>query len=61
MAGNDAKGLRLAQSRKFADAARSLECDESEERFDAAPEKIGAHKPPTRSPGKTKSRVNPDR
>jgi hypothetical protein len=41
MAGNDAKWLRLAQSRKFADAARSLECDESEEQFDAALEKSG--------------------
>jgi hypothetical protein len=27
------------------EAARSLECDESEERFDAALKKIAAHKP----------------
>jgi hypothetical protein len=33
------------QSRKFLDAARALECDESEERFDAALKKIAAHKP----------------
>jgi hypothetical protein len=33
------------QSKKFIDAARSLECDESEERFDAALKKIAAHKP----------------
>ena len=34
------------QGKKFTDAARSLECDESEERFDAALRKIAAHKPP---------------
>jgi hypothetical protein len=34
-----------AQSKAFEDAARSLECDESEERFDAALRKIAAHKP----------------
>lgn len=34
------------QSRAFVDAARALECDESEERFDAALKKIAAHKPP---------------
>jgi hypothetical protein len=30
----------------FEEAARALECDESEERFDAALRKIAAHKPP---------------
>jgi hypothetical protein len=35
-----------SQSDVFIDAARALECDESEERFDAAPKKIAAHKPP---------------
>jgi hypothetical protein len=33
------------QSQAFIDAARALECDESEERFDAALRKIAAHKP----------------
>jgi hypothetical protein len=33
------------QRGKFEDAARALECDESEERFDAALRKIAAHKP----------------
>ena len=35
-----------AQGRVFIDAARALECDESEERFDAALRKIAAQKPP---------------
>jgi hypothetical protein len=34
------------QQRSFVEAARSLECDESEERFDAALKKVAAHKPP---------------
>jgi hypothetical protein len=34
------------QSKAFLDAARTLECDESEARFDAALKKIAAHKPP---------------
>jgi hypothetical protein len=34
-----------SQQRDFVEAARSLECDESEERFDAALRKIAAHKP----------------
>jgi hypothetical protein len=33
------------QGKQFVDAARSLECDESEERFDAALKKVAAHKP----------------
>lgn len=31
---------------RFEDVARALECDESEERFDAALKKIAAHRPP---------------
>lgn len=34
-----------AQGDVFIDAARALECDESEERFDAALKKVAAHKP----------------
>jgi hypothetical protein len=34
------------QREAFIDAARALECDESEERFDAALKKIAAQKPP---------------
>jgi hypothetical protein len=34
------------QGQDFVDAARALECDESEERFDAALRKVAAHKPP---------------
>jgi hypothetical protein len=49
------------QSRRFKEAARSLECDESEERFDAALKKVAAHKPPTQSAAKPKGRVNPDK
>jgi hypothetical protein len=33
------------QLSRFLDAAKSLECDESEERFDAALRKVAAHKP----------------
>ena len=35
-----------SQRQAFVDAARSLECDESEERFDGALKKVPAHKPP---------------
>ena len=34
------------EAQNFAEAARALECDESEERFDAALKKVAAHKPP---------------
>jgi hypothetical protein len=34
-----------SQRERFEEAARSLECDESGERFDAALKKIAAHKP----------------
>jgi hypothetical protein len=44
-----AKTTRTASKKSqvgtFVQAARSLECDESEERFDAALRKIAAHKP----------------
>jgi hypothetical protein len=33
------------QFKRFVESARALECDESEERFDAALRKIAAHKP----------------
>ena len=33
------------QHSEFEKAARALECDESEERFDAALKKVAAHKP----------------
>ncbi len=36
---------RNSQTEKFIEAARALECDESEERFDAALRKIADHKP----------------
>jgi hypothetical protein len=56
-----------SQRERFEDAARSLECDESEERFDAALRKVAAHKPPkadgddkTKSHGKTSgTKTNP--
>ena len=35
-----------AQVQGFAEAARALECDESEARFDAALAKVAKHKPP---------------
>jgi hypothetical protein len=34
------------QGTRFVEAARALECDESEERFDASLRKIAAHNPP---------------
>jgi hypothetical protein len=44
----------------FIDAARALECDESEERFDAALKKIAAHKPPKdREDGGASSNTKP--
>jgi hypothetical protein len=35
-----------SQRERFEEAARSLECDESEGRFDAALKKVAAHKQP---------------
>jgi hypothetical protein len=37
--------LSRTNSKSFEDAARALECDESEERFDAALKKVATHKP----------------
>lgn len=37
---------KTPQGDKFAQAARELECDESEERFDEAMRKIAKQKPP---------------
>ena len=40
------KVARLSeQGKEFVNAARVLECDKSEERFDAALKKVAAHKP----------------
>jgi hypothetical protein len=51
-----------SQRRGFVEAARSLECDESEERFDAALRKIVAHKPPKDSEtGAPKSEAKPSK
>jgi hypothetical protein len=43
----------------FIEAARALECDESEERFDAALKKVAAHKPPTKKPDDTQKIEKP--
>jgi hypothetical protein len=37
--------IATSQGKRFVESARALECDESEERFDAALKKIAAHKP----------------
>jgi hypothetical protein len=51
-----------AQIKAFVDGTRSLECDESEERLDAAPRKIWAHKPPKGSEtGAPKSQPKPNK
>lgn len=48
------------QRHRFEEAARALECDESEERFDAALRKVAAHKPPKDSEtGSPKSEAKP--
>jgi hypothetical protein len=58
----ETKKSRELQSEKFFEAARSLECDESEERFDAALRKIAAHKPPKGSEtGAHKSEAKPSK
>jgi hypothetical protein len=46
---NDKRTPTGSEPKSFVDAARALECDESEERFDAALTKIAAQQP-TRSP-----------
>jgi hypothetical protein len=47
------------QPKNFVDAARALECDESEERFDAALKKIAAHKPPDKKPDNKQDKEKP--
>jgi hypothetical protein len=44
MVGKSQDGIR-EQTLRFEQAARELECDESEEHFDAALKKVAAHKP----------------
>lgn len=39
------KVINDGQSKAFAEAAKSLECDESEERFDKTLKKVAQHKP----------------
>jgi hypothetical protein len=41
---------KSVQPKRFIDAARALECDESEECFDAALKKVAAHKTPHKEP-----------
>jgi len=48
-----------SQRKAFVDAARSLECDESEERFDAALRKVAAHKPPDKKLEHDQEKANP--
>jgi hypothetical protein len=54
---------KSAQSKRFIHAARALECDESEERFDAALKKIGAYKPPPKDSetGAPKAKAKPSK
>ena len=45
--------ISMSQSETFTDAARALECDESEQRFNEALGKIARHKPkPDKPPEK---------
>jgi hypothetical protein len=54
------KSVQASQRQAFVEAARSLECDESEERFDAALKKVAAHKPPKdREDGAPRSEAKP--
>jgi len=53
----DKRITRDKESKSFVDAARALECDESEERFDAALKKIAAHKPPDKKTEAEKSKT----
>jgi hypothetical protein len=51
-----------SQRAAFINAARALECDESEERFDAALRKIAAHKPQKDSEdGAPKAKARPSK
>ena len=61
-------GHHPTQRKSFEEAARALECDESEERFDAALKKIATHKPPkdreagapeAKAPGQAKKPAEP--
>ena len=52
-----AKLVPKVQYKRFLETARTLECNESEERFDAALKKVATHKPqpaPTPALPKTK-------
>jgi hypothetical protein len=41
---------------RFVEAAVALECDESEEHFDAALKMVAAHKPPDKKPDHTEEK-----
>jgi hypothetical protein len=59
---NESPSTQNLQREAFIDAARSLECDESEEHFDAALKKIAAHKPPKDSEaGERKRKPSPSK
>jgi hypothetical protein len=51
------KAIRGGSHDAFLEAARALECDESEERFDAALRKVAAHKPPKENRESEKSKT----
>jgi hypothetical protein len=57
MIGEKTKVKSQSQRERFEEAARSLECDESEERFDAALRTIAAHKPPKEKRESQKSKT----
>jgi hypothetical protein len=50
---------RSERQDKFVEAARALECDESEERFDAALKKVAAHKPPDKKSEREQEKEKP--
>jgi hypothetical protein len=50
---------RNSQTEKFIEAARALECDESEERFDAALAKVARHKPPDKKSEREQEKEKP--
>lgn len=50
-----------AQFESFKEAARALECDESEERFDEALKKVARHKPTNEPKAKKPGRKPPSR
>jgi hypothetical protein len=59
MIGEKTKVNSQSQRERFEEVARSLECDESEERFDAALRKIAAHKPPDKKPDDKQEKEKP--